>query len=125
MNRFLQLEISAIGQLSYYKKDKIKISAEQANKKVNEFTSQHIGAMIMQKCMGQAVDLNQAFSKSRDNSKKDLDRAREQIKIVSIYYQIAQQESYDELIKIESTPDFCGWVDPIQVENIKIAHIPS
>jgi len=122
---FIELATGAIGQLSYYKKDKIKLSAKEEQKKIDEFTSQRISAMIMQKCMGQSPDLNQAYSKSRTESKDDLNAVTTNMKIVNIHYQIGQQDSYDELIAIETTSDFGGWINPIQIENIKEAHIIS
>jgi len=124
-NDFTRLVTGSIGQLSYHKKNKIKLSPEQTQKKIDEFTSARINAMITQQCLGHGADLSQAYSKSRSDSKEDLKLITQNTTINTIHYQIGQKDSYDELTQIESEPDFSGWVDPIQIEAIKAAHIIS
>lgn len=119
---FYNLIKGSIGKLSFYKKVPIKLNDTQKENNLNKLTSEYLNMLIHKKSFGESVDLNNAFAFSRRHAKIDLSHSDYQIKLITIYYQIKSEESYQELLKIENDINFISWSDDNIIENIKKNH---
>lgn len=119
---FLNLKKGEIGKLSYYKRVKVNVSQEERDKQISSLTGNYLDLLISKKCFGENIDLNHAFEFSRNHAKKDLSNYEYNTVLFTIYYQIKNKDSYNNILDIEQDVHFLYWTDEILIERIKKNH---
>lgn len=83
--------------------------------------AKHVEKMLWDKMMNPnaAIDPNQIYSHARKEVGKDFDAHYSGPRRYKTMIQIGQKESYEEILKIESKPNFLGWEDSNFINQIK------
>ena len=115
---FLDLIPNSMGQVSYRKKKYM--SEEQKQKALSEFTKRRFSDYINRLSMnsiGQVEPMN-TFSKARSEAHEDIESFLGS-EVVTVWIQVGQKESIDNISNIEKNEDFLGWENPHFIDVFK------
>lgn len=125
---FYMLEPGAIGTINYIARTQ-KPTEEQLNNMAGEMSSQMFSSYLANYALtqgqGNTMDPATAFSKFRQQAKQDAEALVGNPTEQSMYIQIGQQESLDQMTKVEQSENFVRWVDARLVALIRAVPVVS
>lgn len=124
---FYFLDNGSIGVVYYYARLDQKMSQEKRESLLNQSMAKNVHKMIHDRVFNPdaAVDPSQVYHVARDDTNKKLDQHLKRTERFSTIVQVDQKESYDDILRIESIPNFGGWEDPQFVQKFKEHYLNS
>ena len=118
---FYMMEDGAFGEFTYLYSEPKEISDGQRDNVMTKSASLKVKEFLLKQLrgMGDPSDADSIYSSSRKAGKDFLDQNSKVETIKKITVQIGNKESYEEVLKIESDPNFGHWIDYLVVNQFK------
>jgi len=113
--------INSIGLVYYYIEVIMPMTDEQRQYIIDQDTKAALYAISQSHAINPSqgyVDIQSEIIKARTQGSKRANDIRKTLIQKSVYHQVGQQESIDELVEIERHKDFRGWLNPDLISHL-------
>lgn len=124
---FYSLKDGSIGKIHYIINVNFTPPEGKREEILNIGMAKHVEKMLWDRLLNKnaAVDPNKIYSHARENVGKDFDAYYTGPRRYGTTIQIGNKSSYEEILKIESNPNFINWEDVTFVNEIKEIYLKN
>jgi hypothetical protein len=121
MNPLYEIHDGAIGTIHYLIKTSVEVTEEERERIRNKMMADYVHGAIMSASYepSKAMDIQTAMQRGANEANKAIERQEDGTEMKTTLVLVGDPNTPDEISKIEETPGFRGWVNPVVIRQIK------